>query len=110
MSRPANRDESNERMFCAIVSGAERRQEHRRSIGALAAIRRVVDGESLDRLDIVVRDVSPHGLGLRSPVPLPGGATYRLELGTEEDVHIRIVHSRRRFDGTYDVGAHCVAA
>lgn len=100
----------NERMFCAIVSGADRRQEHRRPIGALASIRRVIDGETLDRLDIVLRDVSRHGIGLRSPVPLPGGAVYRVELGTEEDVRIRIIHSRRRFDGTYDVGACCVAA
>jgi hypothetical protein len=110
MSRPLATLAADERMFCAIVSEADQRQHSRRPTGALARLRRVVAGEELGMLDVLVRDVSVHGIGIHSPVRLEAGSTHRLELGgSTEPVLIQVIHCRRRFDGTYDTGARAIA-
>jgi hypothetical protein len=68
-------------MFCAIVSAADRRRDARRTIGAAATVCRIVGGESVDQLDVLVRDVRQDGIGMRSPTRLARDGIYRLSIG-----------------------------
>jgi hypothetical protein len=65
----------------------------------------LIGGRELDRHDVLVSDVSNRGVGLRSPIPLEKGCVYKLQPLGEQPTLIRIVRSRKRLDGSYDVGA-----
>jgi hypothetical protein len=62
-------------------------------------------------LEVAVLNVSLHGCAFRSPVAFRPGATYSMRIGTGP-LHltstIRIISSRDRADGTFDVGAKFV--
>jgi len=62
-------------------------------------------------LEVAVLNVSLQGCAFRSPVPFRPGATYCLRIGTGP-LHLtstlRIVSSRDRADGTFEVGARFV--
>jgi hypothetical protein len=92
-------------MFYALVASADRRRELRRPSGAPATACRLVGGIELERHDVLVSDVSSRGVGLRSPVPLEKGCVYKLQPLGEQATLIRIVRSRKRADGNFDVGA-----
>ena len=92
-------------MFYALVADADRRRESRRPAGAPAIAARLIGGKEFDRYEVLISDVSSRGVGLRSAVPLEKGAEYRLAALGEPARLIRVVRSRRRLDGTFDVGA-----
>ena len=99
---PSGKDKD---MFYALVADADRRREARKPSGAPAVASRLVGGKELDRQQVLVSDISKRGVGLHSPIPLDKGAEYKLEILGEEPWIVRIVRSRPRLDGTYDVGA-----
>ncbi|HEY8746544.1 MAG TPA: hypothetical protein VIM11_01120 [Tepidisphaeraceae bacterium] len=92
-------------MFYALVADADRRRESRRPAGAPAVASRLIGGKEIGRHEVLVSDVSSRGVGLRSAVPLDKGAEYKLQILGENAWLIRIVRSRPRLDGTFDVGA-----
>lgn len=92
-------------MFYALVASADRRRESRQPSGSPATACRLIHGRELDRHDVLVSDVSARGVGLRSPIPLEKGSIYKLHPLGEEATLIRVVRSRKRLDGTFDVGA-----
>jgi hypothetical protein len=92
-------------MFYALVADADRRRESRLPAGTRAVASRLMGGKEIGRQEVLVSDVSTRGVGIRSPLPLEKGAEYKLQILGEEAWVIRIVRSRHRLDGTYDVGA-----
>lgn len=103
MSLPSS--SSDEAMYYAIVPAADRRGADRRATGAPATATRIVAGQASRLFDVIVTDVSSRGVGLRSPVPLETDAVYRIVTLSQQVGYIRIVRSRPRPDGAYDVGA-----
>jgi hypothetical protein len=62
-------------------------------------------------LEVAVLNVGPRGCAFRSPVPFRPGTVYAMRIGTGS-LHLtstlRIISSRDRADGLYDVGAKFV--
>jgi hypothetical protein len=102
---------SDKQMFYALVAEPERRRQERRRKGILARAARIVGGREMGRIEVLISDVSATGVGLWSNIPLESGTVYRLQIFGESDLYVRVVRSRKRFDGSYDVGAkRCSAA
>lgn len=102
---------ANEQMFYAIVPKADRRSDDRRRKGTLARASRIIGACEVDRIEVLVTDVSATGLGIWSNLPLQSGAVYRLQIFGQRDAFVRVVRSRARNDGSYSVGARfCNAA
>ena len=63
------------------------------------------------QLEVAVVNVSLHGVAFRAPVAFRPGAIYTMRIGTGP-LHLastlRIISSRDRADGLYDVGAKFV--
>ena len=95
---------SDEAMFYAIVPAADRRKGRRQRQGALASIARVIDGIQTPPFEVRLTDASARGVGIRSTLPLERGSLYRLQIGFDTAVDVRVVRSRARSDGTFDVG------
>jgi hypothetical protein len=78
-----------------------------RSTGTIATISRIIDGVERHRLGVLVTNRSNDSVCLRSPIGLPPGAMYQLQIGTQESDQtlLQITASRPREDGSYDVGA-----
>lgn len=96
---------SDSEMFYALVASADRRRDSRQPSGEPATASRLIGGRELDKYDVLVSDVSRRGVGLRSSVPLEKGCEYRLQILGEKASLIRVVRSRKRGDGAFDVGA-----
>ena len=76
----------------------ERRATCRRADGAVATIRRVLNGEEHNRLHVLLTNRSEGGVCLRCPIGLVRGGIYRLQLGSDpcESSLISILSSRMR--------------
>ena len=88
--------------------GTARGRTFRRATGALAFVTQLVGAVEQHRLDVQVVEFSDHGIGLRGPIGLARGAIYRVQMGYDPNAHshhVRIVSSRRRPDGNYDIAA-----
>ena len=92
-------------LFHAIVPGADEAECRRPPAGMVVGVWRIIGGGTSDRLDVTLTGVCANGIALRSPVPLDRGGVYQLDLGADDRILVQINRSRRRFDGTYDVGA-----
>ncbi len=96
------------------IAGREEHRRHlRRPIGLVSIIHRLIGSEQIGRLDVLVTNVSEGGIGLRCPIGLVKGGVYSLHMGTHAGAnvsYIRVVRSRRREDGTFDVGAKYTSA
>ena len=99
---PSRKDKD---MFYALVADADRRRDIRQPSGQPATASRLIGGKELDRHEVLVSDISKRGVGLRSPIPLDKGCEYKLQILGEHPWIIRVVRSRPRLDGSYDVGA-----
>ena len=91
------------------IKPRERRREKRQSLTVLGVL---TAANAPDKpLEVAVSDVSLHGCSFRSPVPFRAGAPYTLRIGTG-GLHLtstlRIISSRDRADGFFDVGAKFV--
>ena len=96
---------SDEAMFYALVPAADRRAGDRRTAGVSATVARVINGIEVNAFNVRICDVSFRGVGIRSALPLDAATVYRLRIATGFQMLIRIVRSRARRDGMYDVGA-----
>ena len=89
--------------------GIERRRSTREPVfthGLLRSLERDAGGNSPEQ--VMVTDVSLHGVGFRSPRKLPLGMTFEIEIGVGP-LHLAsklcVVRARPRADGTWDIGA-----
>ena len=106
-----------EKMFYSIIDkappahGPERRRSYRRPLGTSGTVTRVEDGIEFGSLQVLVTDVSDHGVGMRAPVGLDTGTTHRLNIDAGDAYPpstIEIVGSRERPDGMFSIGARFV--
>jgi hypothetical protein len=101
-------------LFCAVFerekkSGDDRRRSYRHPLGAAGVLMRENDSEpGADSVHVLVFNVSIHGVGFRSTVPMKIDARRRLRIGSGPlflAARLKVVSSRVRADGTYDIGA-----
>ena len=91
----------------ADEGGIERRRSIRHPLGATGTV--TLDEHATDprQLQVMVLNVSLHGVGFRSPVEFTEGAIHQMRIGAGP-LHLsskfEVVSSRRREDGTWDVG------
>ena len=89
----------------------DRRRSIRHPLGATGTV--TFDDGSPDprQLQVMVLNVSLHGVGFRSPVEFQEGATFQMRIGAGP-LHLsskfQVVSSRPREDGTWDVGGRFV--
>lgn len=108
------RDTTNDMVARPDGSGTmeDRRRSYRRPAGLRGRFTGGAGGGGTDAADVVVADLSSHGIGLVSAVPVEVGATRRVVIFREGTydlrADVRIVSCRRHADGTYVVGAEIV--
>ena len=89
----------------------DRRRSIRHPLGATGTV--TLDESATDprQLQVMVLNVSLHGVGFRSPVEFREGATFQMRIGAGP-LHLsskfQVVSSRMREDGTWDVGGRFV--
>jgi hypothetical protein len=87
----------------------ERRKGLRQPLGVVGVLTEINAADK--QLEVSILNVSLHGCAFCSPVPFRPGATYTMRIGTGP-LHLastlRIISSRDRADGFYDVGAKFV--
>ena len=89
----------------------DRRRSIRHPLGATGTV--TLDESSTDprQLQVMVLNVSLHGVGFRSPVEFREGAAFQMRIGAGP-LHLsskfQVVSSRMREDGTWDVGGKFV--
>jgi hypothetical protein len=88
-------------------TGAERRRSRRVPVTMPATLTPIEGKDPSAILELQVRNVSLHGAGLRSAAPLAVDEVYHLDMGPgplKLHARVRVVASRQRRDGTWDVG------
>ena len=89
----------------------DRRRSIRHPLGATGTV--TLDDHETDprQLQVMVLNVSLHGVGFRSPVEFQEGAVFQVRIGAGP-LHLaskfQVVSSRMRGDGTWDVGGKFV--
>ncbi len=89
----------------------ERRRSIRHPLGATGTV--TLDESPTDprQLQVMVMNVSLHGVGFRSPVEFIEGQTFEVRIGAGP-LHLSskfaVISSRMRGDGTWDVGGKFV--
>ena len=90
------------------IAARERRVENRQPLGVLGVLTEL---NSDKQLDVSVLNVSQHGCAFRAPVAYRPGTTYTMRIGSGP-LHltstIRIISSRDRADGFFDIGGKFV--
>ena len=92
----------------AKKGGIERRRSTREPVTTLGMLRSLDQGEFDRPRQVMVSDVSLHGVGFRCMEKLDDDLIYVIEIGVGPlhlTSQLRIVRNRARADGTYDVGA-----
>jgi hypothetical protein len=87
-------------------SGIERRRSTREPVVTLGLIRPLTHDDAPTE-QVLVTNVSLHGVGLRSTHDLPVGSRFGIEIGVGPlhlTSRLRVVRSVPRNDGTYDIG------
>jgi hypothetical protein len=90
-----------------LPTGAERRRSRRMPVTMPATLAPVEGKDPSTTLELEVRNVSLHGAGLRSAAPMAVDEVYHLDMGPgplKLHARIRVVASRQRRDGMWDVG------
>lgn len=86
--------------------GIERRRSTREPVVTLGLIRPLTHDDAAAE-QVLVTDVSLHGVGFRSSRQLPAGSRFAIEIGVGP-LHLasrlRVIRCSPRNDGTYDVG------
>jgi hypothetical protein len=86
--------------------GVERRRSTREPVITVGMIRPLTHDDAPPE-QVLVTNVSLHGVGVRATRALPVGARYHIEIGVGPlhlTSRLRVVRCRLRHDGTYDVG------
>lgn len=95
-------------MYYALVASADRRRELRKPSAMTAIASRIVGGEEGERFEVEITDTTRNGLGIRAPIPLEDGGRYRVQLWGTDACCVRVIRSRQRYDGQYDIGARFI--
>jgi hypothetical protein len=88
-------------------TGAERRRSRRHCV-TLPAMLSPLDDTNAEVLEVQVRNISLHGAGFNSPVPLAAETVHRLHIGAgplQLNARIRIISARQQRDQTWNIGA-----
>jgi hypothetical protein len=89
--------------------GADRRRSHREPVVTLGMVRSLDEAERFERpRQVLITNVSLHGVGFRSPERLDRDLLYAIEIGMGPlhlSSRLRLVRVRSLPDGTYDIGA-----
>ena len=89
----------------------DRRRSLRHPLGATGTV--TLDDSPTDprQLQVMVMNVSLHGVGFRSPVEFAEGAVFQVRIGAGP-LHLsskfQVVSARMRGDGTWDIGGKFV--
>jgi hypothetical protein len=86
--------------------GVERRRSSREPVVTVGMIRPLNHDDAIPE-QVLVTNVSLHGVGLRATRTLGVGARYHIEIGVgplQLTSRLRVVRCRVRQDGTYDIG------
>lgn len=92
----------------------ERRRSHREPIVAIGHLLPAAgrpNAGTARPTPILVTDLSLHGCDFRCDTPLEMGGLYRLDVAVGAlsiTSRLRVVRTRRRFDGTHEVGAEFI--
>ena len=98
----------------AEKSGIERRRSTREPVTTLGMLRCIEedDGRGANRpYQVMIHNVSLHGVGFRCMERLDSDLTYVIEIGVGPlhlTSQLKIVRNRIRPDGTYDIGAEFI--
>jgi hypothetical protein len=90
-----------------VTDGAERRRSYREPVYTIGRIS-CVDADGVCNQEVMVTDVSLGGCGFRCHVELDEASVYEIEIGVGPlhlSSKLRIVRTRLRSDGSYDIGA-----
>ena len=112
MARVATGPVAKKSPFADRPAAAEPRERRRGARQPLEMLGVVAEPVAPDKpLEVAVLNVSLHGCAFRAPVEFRKGALYTMKIGTGS-LHltstVRIVSSRERDDGTWDIGAKFV--
>src|SRR5688500_3522889 len=92
------------------TTAADRRRSLRHPLGATGTVT-LDSAADPKQLQVMVLNVSLHGVGFRSPVEFKPGDTFDMRIGAGP-LHLtskfEVVSSRLRDDGTWDVGGRFV--
>jgi hypothetical protein len=91
---------------CLGGHGVERRRSTREPVITVGMIRPLTHDDAAPE-QVLVTNVSLHGVGVRATSELPIGGRYHIEIGVGPlhlTSRLRVVRCRVRADGTYDVG------
>ena len=92
------------------LAGADRRRSIRHPLGATGTVT-LSAAPDPRQLQVMVLNVSLHGVGFRSPVEFKAGDSFDMRIGAGP-LHLtsrfQVVASRLRDDGTWDVGGKFV--
>ena len=87
---------------------SERRRSHREPANTLGQIRALDDDPFVQPQQVLVTNVSLHGVGFRSPLRLRDEVPYVIEIGVGPlhlSGRVKLVRVRVLPDGTWDIGA-----
>ena len=86
--------------------GSDRRRSHREPVITVGTIRTATDSREAGR-QVLVSDVSLHGVGMRTTFALDQDELFSIEIGVGP-LHLasrlRVVRVRQLQDGSYDIG------
>ena len=88
------------------ADGAERRRSTREHVFTHGLLRSLAEARASSE-QVMVTDVSLHGIGFRSAQRIAIDETFSVEIGVGPlylSARLRIVRARLRADGTYDLG------
>jgi len=106
MPRTSRRDPRDVPDHEHLPPGAERRRSAREQVVTVGMVR-ALSHDDAGAEQVLVTNVSMHGVGFRSTRPLPVGYRFHVEIGVGPlhlNSRFRVVRCRIREDGTYDVG------
>ena len=87
-------------------SGRDRRRSHREPVVTVGTLRDAANPREAGR-QVLVSDVSLHGVGMRTTFELEIGDMYTIEIGVGP-LHLasrlRVARTRALTDGTFDIG------
>ena len=86
--------------------GRDRRRSHREPVVTVGTLRAVSSSRESGR-QVLVSDVSLHGVGIRATFELEIGEFYTIEIGVGPlhlSSRLRVARVRALADGTYDIG------
>jgi hypothetical protein len=85
----------------------ERRRSPRVEVNSRLPMALINKGEALPAVPIMVRDVSPRGINILYPEPLPAGQQFTIQLESTSKITLlcTVLHSRTMETGLHSIGA-----